>query len=65
MCQALVKQANAHSGETWVIEFTPTFWFRIQDHTDPARKRDYGWYDGYLAMEEKMQRLLPTLVLTH
>lgn len=63
MCDAIAREVESLTGEVWKIEFTPTFWFRVLDNTDPARKRDYGWYENYDELTTKIRKLFPSLDL--
>lgn len=63
MTEALQSEIAAHNGQNWSIDFNPVFQFHIVDRSHGKISRDYGWYPDWQAMIEKMQRLLPDLVL--
>lgn len=64
MSSALVQQMNQHSGETWIVQFSSNFYFRLIDMTDPRTRRDYGWYATWDEVIDKVKRLFPGLELS-
>ena len=63
MLEALLARVNELTNQNWTAEFTPTFWFRIIDNTDPKKKRNFGWYENFDEVRDKFDRLFPEIKL--
>ena len=65
IASALEGEITAYSEETWHIEFTDRFWFRLIDrtHTEAGITRDYGWYDSLDEVGKKIKAIFPTIQL--